>query len=316
MEKAAGSRPKSQPGRKIDRETRDKLRTLGYVVAPVVQSKKSYGPEDDLKTLLPLVQKLEQATRLAQEGKPAESAELLEGIIQARDDFATAYDHLFRVYRSLGQTEKALQVLERGAASNPDKFGFISGYGIALVKAGKFRLGAEALERALGLFDQDAEVWNSLGVAYWKQGEYDRGLKHLERALSLDPTNAIYNDNLGSLYVVMSLKAKNLAQLQKAVEYFQKSIARDPALASTYNGLAGAYSLMGKKDEAIANWEKALALDPKFDYPAFNLALAYLEKGDKARALGYCQTYIAIKGNTMSPQEKREIDSLIEKCKK
>jgi len=316
IEKAAASAQRSPAGRKIDRETRDKLGSLGYVVAPVVQSKKAYGPEDDLKTLLPLMQKMERATRLEQEGKPEDSAELLESIIQARNDFAAAYDHLFRVYRSQGQMEKALQVLERGAAANPDKFGFISGYGIALVKAGKYKQGAEALQRALSLFDQDAEVWNSLGVAYWKQGDFERALKYLERALSLDPTDAVYNDNLGSLYVVMSLRAKISAQLQKAVEYFQKSIARDPSLASAYNGLAGAYSIMGRRDEAIANWEKALTLDPKFDYPAFNLALAFLEKGDKVRALEYCQKYMAIKGNTITPQEKQEIDSLIQRCKK
>jgi len=314
--KAATSKPGSQGVRKIDRETRDKLRTLGYVVAPFVQSQKSYGPEDDLKRLLPLMHKLEKAAQLEQQGKPAESAQLLEDVIQARKDFATAYDHLFRVYRSQGQTEKALRVLERGADANPGKYGFVSGYGIALVKEGRFKQGAEALERALGLFDQEAEVWNSLGVACWKLGDFERALKHLKQALSLDPNDAIYNDNIGSLYVVMSLKSKNQDELQKALGYFQTSIARDPSLASAYNGLAGAYSLMGKMAEAISNWEKALGLDPKFDYPAFNLALAYLEKGDKARALEYCRRYIAIKGNNMSAQERQEIESLIQRCKK
>lgn len=314
--KAATSKPGSQGVRKIDRETRDKLRTLGYVVAPFVQSQKSYGPEDDLKRLLPLMHKLEKAAQLGQQGKAAESAQLLEDVIKTRKDFATAYDHLFRVYRSQGQTEKALGVLERGVGANPDKYGFVSGYGIALVKEGRFKQGVELLTRALGLFDQDAEVWNSLGVAYWKLGDFERALKHLEQALRLDPSDAIYNDNIGSLYVVMSLKSKNQDELQKALGYFQTSIARDPSLASAYNGLAGAFSLMGKMAEAISNWEKALGLDPKFDYPAFNLALAYLEKGDKARALEYCRRYIAIKGNNMSAQERQEIESLIQRCKK
>jgi arylsulfatase A-like enzyme/Flp pilus assembly protein TadD len=316
VEKTAASKRGSQGGRKIDRETRDKLRTLGYVVAPVVQSKKSYGPEDDLKTLLPLMQKLEQAAQKEQDGKAAEAAQLLEDVIKTRKDFATAYDHLFRVYRSQGQTEKALGVLERGAGVNADKYGFVSGYGIALVKEGRFKQGVELLTRALGLFDQDAEVWNSIGVAYWKLGDFERALKHLEQALRLDPSDAIYNDNIGSLYVVMSLKTKNQVELQKAIGYFQKSISRDPSLASAYNGLAGAYSILGKRDEAVSNWEKALSLNPKFDYPAFNLALAYLEKGDKERALEYCQRYIAIKGSTMSAQERQEIESLIKRCKK
>ncbi|MCJ7565385.1 MAG: sulfatase-like hydrolase/transferase [Candidatus Aminicenantes bacterium] len=316
VEKAATSKPGSQGVRKIDRETRDKLRTLGYVVAPVAQSQKSYGREDDLKRLLPLMQKLEQAAQLEQQGKPAESAQLLEDVIQARKDFATAYDHLFRVYRSQGQTEKALRVLERGVGANPGKYGFVSGYGIALVKEGRFKQGAEVLERALGLFDQDAEAWNSLGVAYWKQGNLEKALKYFEKALALDPNDAIYNDNIGGLYVVMSLKAKNPDELQRALEYFKTSIARDPTLASAYNGLAGAYSLMGKKAEAIANWEKAVELDSKYDYPVYNLALAYLDRGDKTRALEYCQRYLTLKGSNMSAQERQEIESLIQRCKK
>jgi arylsulfatase A-like enzyme len=38
-----------QPGTS-DRETRERLRSLGYIASPVSQTKTSYGPEDDLKT--------------------------------------------------------------------------------------------------------------------------------------------------------------------------------------------------------------------------------------------------------------------------
>jgi superkiller protein 3 len=144
----------------------------------------------------------------------------------------------------------------------------------------------------------------------------EQALKYFEKAMALDPNDAIYNDNIGGLYVVMSLKSKNPDELQKALGYFQTSIARDPTLASAYNGLAGAYSLMGKKAEAIANWEKAVELDPKYDYPVYNLALAYLDRGDKTRALEYCQRYLTLKGSNMSAQERQEIESLIQRCKK
>ena len=47
-----------QPGTS-DREVRERLRSLGYVASPVTQTKASYGPEDDLKTLLPFEQKID-----------------------------------------------------------------------------------------------------------------------------------------------------------------------------------------------------------------------------------------------------------------
>jgi arylsulfatase A-like enzyme/Flp pilus assembly protein TadD len=316
VEKAAASLSKAQAGRAIDRETRDRLKSLGYVVSPVAQGKKTYGPPDDLKTLLPLRQKLDRAIDLEKQGRAAESIRLLEDIIQSRKDFSMAYEYLFQSYRTRGLVEDGFHVLERGYSANPENYGIVTKYGLALVREGRFKQGAEILERALGLFNQDAEVWNSLGLAYWRQGDFARALKDFEQALALDPDDAIYNDNIGSLHVVMALKAKNQDGLQKAVEYFRKSIARDPSLASAYNGLAGAYEVMGKRDEAIANWEKALELDPNYDYPVYNLAFAYLDRGDKTRALEYGQRYLTLKGSAISAKERQEIESLILRCKK
>lgn len=316
VEKASAATSRSQGTRAIDRETRDRLKSLGYIVSPIVQKKKMYGREDDLKTLRPLRQKLEQASQWDRVGRSADAARLFEEVIQTRKDFSAAYDLLFQSYRKQGRIEEGLQVLEKGFNANPDNYGFVTKYGLALVKEGRFKRGAEILEKALGLFTQDAEVWNSLGLAYWKQGDLERALKYFKQALALDPNDAIYNDNLGSLYVVMAMKAKNQDNLQQAIGYFKTSINRDPSLASAYNGLAGAYSVSGKTAEAIVQWEKAVDLDPKYDFAVYNLAFAYLDKGDKKRALEYGQKYLALKGSDISAQERQEVEALIERCKK
>ena len=317
MDKAAAAAPKARGGeRAVGRETRERLQSLGYVISPVSRAKKSYGPEDDLKTLLPLRTKLERAALLDHEGKTAESVPLFEEIIAARQDFGAAYDALFQSYLSVGRTEAGLQVLEKGFRANPDSYGFITRYGLALVRTGRFKAGAEILEQALGLFTRDAEIWNSLGLAYWRLGDMDKALKDFREALSLDPGDAIYNENIGALYVVMAMKAKNQANLELAVSYFQTSIGRDPTIASAHNGLAGAYELLGKKDEAIASWEKAVGLDPNYDFAVYNLAFACLAKGDKDRALKYGRKYLDLRGAGLSAQERQEIEALIERCKK
>jgi len=313
---AAAAAPQAPDKRAVDRETRDRLRSLGYIVSPVTQSKKSYGRDDDLKTLLPLRQKLDEGFRLLKDGKAEESARLLEDIIRARKDFGAAYDFIFQAYKAMSRVEEGLIFLEQGYNANPGNYQFITRYGLALVREGRYKPAVEILERGLGLFDQDAEVWNSLGLAYWRLGDLERALKNFDRALTLDPNDAIYNVNLGSLYVVMSLKTKNQDNLQRAVKHFSVSIARDPTLASAYNGLAGANDLLGKKDEAVANWEKAVALDPKYDFAIYNLAFAYEEKGDKTRALEFGQKYLALRGSMLSDQERLEVEALIARCKK
>ena len=93
------------------------------------------------------------------------------------------------------------------------------------------------------------------------------------------------------------------------------TIKLDPALVSAYNGLGGAFKAIGKVDEAIAVWEKAVELDPDYDFPIYNLGVAYLEKEDKTQALKYFERYLVLKGDALTPEERREINAFIKKCK-
>jgi arylsulfatase A-like enzyme/Flp pilus assembly protein TadD len=302
--------------RQPDRDTIARLRSLGYISAPVSQAKDTYGPEDDLKTLLPLEQKYDFASELINEGRIPESVLLLSEIIKDRKDFISAYGTLHQIYLSQGLVDEALGVLEQGFLANPDNYLSVSGYGIALVKQGRDEKGAQFLEDAITLFDKDAEVWNFLGIAYWRLGDIGRAQDRFEKAIELDPDNAIFNTNIGSFFVTMAQRAKNPSDIQRAVQYFQIAVSRDPLLASAYNGLGGALKLQGKRDEAILNWEKALEIDPNYALSAYNLAVIYLEKANKSRALEYCQRYLSIKGKTLTSAERKDIERLIENCKK
>ncbi len=306
----------AQAGRQTtDRETKERLRSLGYAASRAAQTKASYGPEDDLKTLLPFEQKADSAAQLQKQGRLAESVRLLEDIIKERKDFGKAYDQLYEIYRSQGLIEDAFQVLERAFTANPGNYVIVSGYGIALVKNGLDRKGAEILEKALGLYDRDATAWNSLGVAYGKTGDFEKARAAFTRALALAPDDALFNGNFGSYYVTVAMKTKDPEAVRQSVGYFEKAVAADPTLASAYNGLGGALKMLGRNDEAIKNWEKAVELDPTFAFAAYNLAVAYLEKGDKPKALENCQKYLLIRGRSITAEERQEINALIQKIK-
>ena len=67
--------------RQFDRESLEKLRSLGYASAYQVTKKESFGPEDDVKVLLPYHNKAMKALELVEEGRGREGFKLLKEII-------------------------------------------------------------------------------------------------------------------------------------------------------------------------------------------------------------------------------------------
>jgi len=315
IEEELSSLRKAQSLQKIDRKAREKLRSLGYLVSPVPQLKKKYGPEDDLKTLLPLQKKLDRASFLSNEGRIEESIKLLNEIIQKSKYFASAYTQLSEIYISQGKIKEAIKTMEEGYNNNPKNYEIISTYGTFLVEEQKLDKGIEVLQKGISLFNFDPEIWNYLGVAYWRKGEYQKAIEYFRKALSLDSTDAIIFNNFGALYLSIFLRTKKLEARSQAIEYFKKAIELDSGLASAYNGLGGVYKMMGKIDDAISCWEKSFELKPNYDFPVYNLGVAYLEKGKKAQALKYLKKYLAIKNDTLTFEERRKIEALIQRCK-
>ena len=312
----ASARRGSGAVRQTDRETIERLRSLGYASGPAAPAKKTFGVADDLKTLLPFGQKLVQAGQLAKDGESEESVRLLEEIIETRPDFTRAYGQLAELQFSLGRPDAHLDALRRGARANPDDFTMVSSFGIACVEHGRLDDAVDVLGRALALFDEDPNVWGALAEAFWKQGDFDQAEDHFRPALALAPGDAIINGNYGNFLVTRGLKDRDSEAIDRSFAYFEAALATDPSLASIHNGLGGAWKIVGDTAKAIASWEKAVEIDPNYDLPVYNLAVARLETGDKARALDYCRKYLEIKGSAITADERRDIESLMERCRR
>jgi len=301
--------------RRVDQETQKKLRSLGYIASSASQFKEEYGPEDDLKTLLPIQQKLDRAIILYDQGKEDESIRELEEIIEKRKDFSPAYLYLHSMHVEKEQVDKALAVLAEGFKNNPENYEIVKAYGTLLVEKADLDKGIEILHNALGILDFDPEVFNLLGLAYRRKGEEQKALEHFNRAIELDNNHAGVYANLGSLYFEIFARTKNGEDLAQSMHYLKKAIECDPKLAIAYRGLGAGYKIAGSINAAISVWEQGFKLDPKDDFIVVNLAYAYFEKGDKTRALKYFERYLSLRGETLSPQERQRVEDYIKKCK-
>jgi arylsulfatase A-like enzyme/Flp pilus assembly protein TadD len=305
----------SSQSARLDRETRERLRSLGYVASPQASGKVNFTEQDDLKALLPYQNKLQMAMGAYHHGRLEEGAALLREIIAERKDFDLAYSYLATIYKEQGKLKEAVSVLRQGTENNPRNFKILSTYGIFLVEVRAYDAAVEILKKAIDLIDYDPEVWNYLGVAFYEKGAYDDALEAYDRALALDTDYPLVFNNLGALHFSAFLKTKDKAAYDKAVAAFRRAIALDPNYPSAYNGLGVALRSAGDLEGAIANWTKAVELKPDYAYALYNLGLAHLLKGDKAAALEYLTKYKAGFYNRLPAEEKKKLDELIAKCK-
>jgi arylsulfatase A-like enzyme/Flp pilus assembly protein TadD len=306
---------RSSATKKADRDTLEKLKSLGYLSSPQASPKGSFSREDDLKILLPYQSQLQKAMGAYHKGNIDEGIEILRRIIAERKDFDQAFAYLATMYKAKGEYKKAVDVLREGYQNCPTSYKVITTFGIFLTEIREYEAAIAILQEGLKLIDYDPDIWNYLGVAYWRKGDLDQALEAFDTSLSLDHNYSIAFHNVGSVYLSKFLETKDRGDLEKSVKNFKQAIELDPEYASAYNGLGAAYSQAGNLGEAIKSWERAVQINPELSFSLYNLGLAYLSRGDKERALDYLNKYKEKEYRRLPQKEKEKLDALIQSCR-
>lgn len=297
-----------------DAQTREKLGSLGYIGGYQPPARKAFGPEDDLKTLLAFNNQFEQAQDLCFQGKVEEAEKLLKDLISQRPEFDNPYLFLVSIYEKQNRLDEVEALLKSGLEANPGNYQLMVDYGRVLAFLGKKDLALKVLNKAREIIDWDPELWNNLGVIYWDLGQVEKARQMYEQSLSLFPQNPVALANLGAAETSLALKSKEKSWLLKAEEHFKKAIDYDANLVNAYNGLGAVYRLSDRLDAAIACWQKALTLNPDHQEALFNLGAACFDQGNKAQALVYLNRYKKLYYQTLSENERAELDSLLKEC--
>jgi arylsulfatase A-like enzyme/Flp pilus assembly protein TadD len=304
-------------GRRVaDDQTRERLRSLGYAAAPVAQSKASYGPADDLKSVLPFQQKLERGILLGDSGRADESIRELESLVAAKKDFTPAYVYLARARLNQGRAEEAVRTLDDGVRMNPGNYALLSALGTLLLTVRQDDRAEEVLNRAIAVVDFDPEAWNGLGGIRMRKGDLDKALEYFGRAVDLDGGFAAACLNIGAArmerYIRQGRRPEDLAL---AVDHFRRAAALEPGSNPALRGLASALTASGRVDEALPVWEQAVAADPQDAFSTYNLGVSYFNKGDKARALRCFESYLDLRKDSLTAEERGRVLELIAKCR-
>ena len=302
---------------KVDRETRERLASLGYISNVRVSQKKDFSVKDDVKILLPYINKIGEGWKLYKKGNQDAGIKLLKEIIEERKDVDLAYKQLASIYQETGNPEEAIVILEQGLNALPSSYEIFIEYMKALISAQQYDKVISSFEKTnIREAEYDPEIWSNLGTAYAKKGNFDEAIKAFEMGLSLDDKHPELYNNLANACYSHGLQSRDSLIYSRCFEYYKKAIELDPEYPGPYYGLGHAYRQQGNLGGAIYCWEKALEADPDFRQAHFDLAIAYLNTGNKAKAFDLLSEYKKRYYHLMTPAEKERVDTLIEQSQK
>jgi arylsulfatase A-like enzyme/Tfp pilus assembly protein PilF len=261
----------------VDAETQQRLRSLGYVVAPAVRSRATFTRNDDPKTLVSMNQRLDEALDALKAGSIDRSERLLKSLIAERSDFVVAHDRLAFLYRETGRLPAAIATLEAASRAGFTDAASLATLGWYLQESGALDRSAAVLETAIKMNPAETDAFEKLGVTYTRMGRFAEAERMFQHVLDIAPGSATTYNNLGSLYLTERRDSD-------AIAAFNRALAIDPKLANAHNGLGVAYWRSGAVDRAVAAWQNALKLRPDLADARDNLERAEREKKGLAPA--------------------------------
>jgi len=264
LDAVSGSAGKPQAG-PVDRETEQRLRSLGYIVAPAARTKKSFTSKDDPKTLVPLQNRLDAALDAFKAGDVAGAESGLQAIIAERADFTVASERLALIYKDTGRLDKAIAALETALHHREPDAEVMATLGGYLQEAGQLQRSLEVLEAAIKVNPSEVDAHEKLGATYTRLRRFADAEREFRYVLSIDPNSPMTYNNLGSMFLFQDRNAD-------AIEALSRAVALDPGLANAHNGLGVAYARTGNLGRAADEWRKALEIRPDLTDARENLA--------------------------------------------
>jgi arylsulfatase A-like enzyme/Tfp pilus assembly protein PilF len=256
---------------RVDPDTEQRLRSLGYVVAPVDRRARTFTGRDDPKTLIDLQNQLDAALDALKNGDAARSEANLKALVSARPDFTIARERLAFLYHETGRLPAAIDALETASkvgAPDAEVLATLGGY---LQEANELDRSAATLELATKINPDEIDAYEKLGITYTRMRRFDAAERQFRRVLTVDPTSPTTYNNLGSMFLTANRN-------HEAIEALSKAVQLDPALANAHNGLGVAYARIGELPRAIEEWRKALAIRPDFADARENLSRVGVEQ--------------------------------------
>ena len=214
----------------------------------------------------------------SQAGRNEEAVRWYDEALRRGKDFRRAVKELASTLSATGRLTRAVEVLEKAAASPPRDAGILTDLGNLYLEQGKLDQADQVLRQALDVNPDLPEAHNLLGLLQLKKGDRVAAEMSFRNAICIQPDLAIGHNNLANLLA----GAGDSAQ---AAYHFEKAIASNPGYVEAHHSYGLILVLMRQYDKALAELQEAMRLDP-------NLAQAHSDLADVLAVRGRVESAV------------------------
>jgi predicted CXXCH cytochrome family protein len=249
--------------------------------------------------------RLHESFSLLRLGRPRESVATLQFAITAAPFDPALMNAAGVAYTQSGDSEKAIDVLTRAAALDPDLPETFLNLGFAHFQAKQTVPAANALRNAIRLAPNLAPAHANLATLLNLQGDLPAARYHFEQALRFDPQNAEAALSLGLILF-------RAGDLPRAVTLYRQALRIKPDLPAAHFNLGLALYRQSLHAEAQPHLEAALKSNPNDHEAHFYLANILLQQGNRKAAATHFRKAAA----TSSPQLRTAAEEAIHRLTK
>ncbi|MEM1023941.1 MAG: tetratricopeptide repeat protein [Myxococcota bacterium] len=207
-----------------------------------------------------------RAERLLDAGDLPGALESLRRHLASNPETTALLLRIGRLFRSLGQPERARVALLRAEQREPDAVDVLLELGRLEMAVDDPKAAQVWGRRGVKLQPDDARLWNLLGRSAMARSAFQSAEFAYRRAVELAPTHGMYLNNLGLLYVLQRDGERAVSALEASLESFGSDAPR-----FVYNNLGLGRELQGDLQGAARAFREALLKDPGYVRAHVNL---------------------------------------------
>lgn len=204
------------------------------------------------------------AVQLHKQGNLDQAELIYRQILDETPDHPDALHLLGVVAHQRGHFPRAMKLIQRAVALDPNNGTYYCNLAEACRMAGDLSAAVAAAQKAVALIPHSPDAHNHLGLALQMLGRFEEARASFREAIELRPDFALAHNNLGGVL-------RELGDNDGALACYREAVRLAPNLPLALSNLGQALLEKGEKDEAEKYCKEAVRLAPSFPEGLSNL---------------------------------------------